>query len=149
MCAASGCRPTSVGGLPTRVSAGDAELGQQAVLEQAADQVGDGDPAQAGVAGEVGPGGRAVGEQALQHQRQVVPLGVLGQQFADGAERAMAHAANAHLTPPAVRPPTTRRSMMANRMITGTVATRPAANRWPQSTEYSPMYWLIATVSGC
>ena len=39
--------------------------------------------------------------------------------------------------------------MMANRMITGTVATRPAANRWPQSTEYSPMYWLIATVSGC
>ena len=106
-----------------------AELGHQAVLEEAADQVGDGDPAQAGVAGEVGPGGGAVREEALQHQRQVVPLGVLGQQLADGAQRATADPASAHLTPPAVRPPTTRRSMMANRMITGTVATRPAANR--------------------
>ena len=57
--------------------------------------------------------------------------------------------ASVHLTAPAVRPLTTRRSMKANRMITGTVATRPAANRCPQSTEYSPMYWLIATVSGC
>src|ERR1700735_2095104 len=85
----------------------------------------------------------------LQDQRQVVALSVLGQQLADGAQRATADPASAHLTPPAVRPPTTRRSMMANRMITGTVATRPAANRWPQSTEYSPMYWLIATVSGC
>src|SRR6202012_5399213 len=85
----------------------------------------------------------------LEDKRAVVAPGVLRQQLADGAQRAGTHSACDHLTAPAVRPLTTRRSMIANKMMTGTVETRPAAKRCPQSTEYCPIYWLIATVSGC
>ena len=116
-----------------------AELAEQAVGDEPAHQVGDGHPGEAGGPGEVGAGGGALREQVLEDQRTVVAPGVLGEQLADGAQRAGTDSACVHLTAPAVRPLTTRRSMKANRMITGTVATRPAANRCPQSTEYCPM----------
>jgi len=44
MWAASASRPTSVGGLPTLLSAGRAELAEQAVGDEPAHQVGDGSP---------------------------------------------------------------------------------------------------------
>src|SRR5262249_3542068 len=106
-----------------------AELAEQSLIDQAAYEVGDGYPGQAGGAGEIGPGGGTVREELLQDQRPVVSPGVLGEQLADGAQRATAGAVSVHLTAPAVRPLTTRRSMKANRMTTGTVATRPPAKR--------------------
>ena len=54
----------------------------------------------------------------------------------------------AYLTEPAVRPPTTRPSMRANRMNTGMVATTEAPNRCCQSTVYWPMNESRRTVSG-
>ena len=87
MWAASAARPTSIGGLPTRLSAGRAELLDQALGHQLADQVGDGDPGQAGGPGQVGAAGRAVPEQLLEQQRPVVATGVLLQQLAARAER--------------------------------------------------------------
>ena len=116
-----------------------AELAEQAVGDEPAYQVGDGDPGEAGGPGEVGAGRGSLGEQVLEKQRTVVAPGVLGEQLANRAQRAGTHSACVHLTAPAVRPLTTRRSINANKMMTGTVATRPAANRCPQSTEYSPM----------
>ncbi len=59
MWAESAARPTSVGGLPTRLPAGRAELLDEALGHQLADQVGDGDPGQAGGPGQVGAAGRA------------------------------------------------------------------------------------------
>ena len=57
-------------------------------------------------------------------------------------------AKHAYLTEPAVRPPTTRPSMRANRMNTGIVATTEAPNRCCQSTVYWPMNESRRTVSG-
>ena len=67
-----------------------AELAEQAVVDEPADEVGDGNPGQAGGAGEVGPGGGTVREELLQDERPVVALGVLGEQLANGAQRATA-----------------------------------------------------------
>src|SRR5438094_14106 len=115
-----------------------AELGEQTVGDERANQVGDGHPGETGDSGQVGAGRRTFREQVLEYQRTVVSPGVLLQQLADRAQWAGPDSACVHLTAPAVRPLTTRRSMKANRMTTGTVATRPAAKRCPQSTEYCP-----------
>jgi cytochrome P450 len=53
-----------------------------------------------------------------------------------------------YLIEPAVRPPTTRPSISANRMNTGMVATTDAPNRCCQSTVYWPMNESSRTVSG-
>src|SRR5262249_18994534 len=53
-----------------------------------------------------------------------------------------------YLIEPAVRPPTTRPSMRANRRNTGMVATTEAPNRCCQSTGYWPMNESSRTVSG-
>ena len=53
-----------------------------------------------------------------------------------------------YLMEPAVRPPTTRPSISANRMNTGMVATSDAPKRCCQSTVYWPMNESSRTVSG-
>ena len=88
MCAASAARPTSIGGLPTRLPDGAPSSSTRPSADQLADQVGDGHPGQAGAAGEVGAAGRSVPEQLLEQQGAVVAAGVLLQQLAAGAERA-------------------------------------------------------------
>ena len=60
-----------------RVSWASSLLGEQALGDQVADDVGDRHPGQAAGAGQIGPAGRAVAEQQLQQQRPVVPTGVL------------------------------------------------------------------------
>ena len=74
-------RPAS-GGLPTRPCDRRAELLEQPLGDQLADQVGDGHPGQPAGAGQVGAAGRAVAEQQLEQQRPVVAAGVLRQELA-------------------------------------------------------------------
>ena len=94
----SGARPTSVGGLPTRDSAGRAELGHEALGEHLPDQVGHRDPGQAARARQVGAARRALAEELLEQQRAVVAAGVLLEQLAPGAERAADRCVRCHIS---------------------------------------------------
>ena len=63
-----------------------AELLDQPVGDQLADQVGDGDPGQPAGAGQVGAARRALPEELLEQQRPVVATGVLLEELAAGPE---------------------------------------------------------------
>src|SRR5207237_8575393 len=56
--------------------------------------------------------------------------------------------ARGYLTLPAVSPPTSCRSISANRTTTGTIASTDAAKRWFQCCTYAVTYDVMPTVSG-
>ena len=63
-------------------------LDDEAVGDELGDEVGDRDPGQAGLAGEIRAAHRALVEERLQHERAVVAAGVLGEDLGALAQRA-------------------------------------------------------------
>ena len=94
----SAARPTSVGGLPTRDSAGAPSSVTKPVGEHLADQVGHRDPGQAAGPGQVGPARRALAEELLEQQRAVVAAGVLLEELALRTELAADRCVRGHIS---------------------------------------------------
>ena len=65
-----------------------AELDHEALGDEAGHEVGDRDPGQAGLAGDIRPALRTRGVERLEHERAVVAARMLGQHLAGGSEGA-------------------------------------------------------------